>query len=366
MKTPPDLPMCSDLAREAFHRLLKMTSGSSIRTSTVMDNLGKHLGVGHVEVKEVVRELYQAQLLSYTPDRQQLPVSGLIKFTRPQKETLAYQHMWLDALAGSGLSDTAKDALYDLHPKISDMGESDMRVLAAAFARLENEKRSSITEAGFNFSARNIMGGSKVLANLAPKMLQALGLPLRLHTSSPRYVICAGPREPESTLLIENPRAFENALRSGLGQSVALVCTYGFGLSYLGQVWGEDAIEEDTPIQVVRAGNPPSLRSLLQAKKVYLWADFDLAAFNIFRSLKASVPHLKLSGIYECMAELAQNQHGSHPYAILFEKDGQTVSSVSAITFDDPDETVLWNLCQVRAVDQEAVPEKLIAKLGKS
>lgn len=69
------------------------------------------------------------------------------------------------------------------------------------------------------------MGSSKILAQLPAKAVAVLGLPARLQQSSPRYVVCAGPREPQATLLIENPRAFENAVRSGLGESVALVCT---------------------------------------------------------------------------------------------------------------------------------------------
>jgi hypothetical protein len=214
--------------------------------------------------------------------------------------------------------------------------------------------------AGFNVSARAIMGGSKVLSALDTKAMQALGLPLRFKTSSPRYVVCAGPPNPVATLLIENPRAFENAVRSGLGDTVALVCTYGFGLSYLGQAWIEDMHSEDQPIQIVRSGAPGTLTALLQAENVYLWADLDLAALSIYKSLKSAIPQLQFSAIYRVMMEMAKDAKRSHPYAGIFEKDGQTSNMTAVVDGTDPVLNAIYESCKLRAVDQEAVSEKAI------
>lgn len=313
-----------------------------------------------------MRELYRAKLLQYQADNQDLPISGLITVIRPIKEVSAHEKIWTLTLNESGVSDGAKVALQTLHTKLSDLSVDDMRVLARALATLEASGAVGTEDAGFNVSARQIMGGSKLLANLAPKMLQALGLPPRLQISSPRYVICAGPAHPAATLLIENPRAFENAVRSGLCGTIALVCTYGFGLSYLGHGWDSDALEDDRPVQIVRAGTPPPIANLLKAENVFLWADLDVAALNIFRSLKTAIPQLRFSRIYESMMRMALEDEKSHPYATIFEKDGQT--PIAEATFHSSDRVVqaIAESCRLRAVDQESVVETDILMLGRA
>lgn len=364
MQAPSDLSLCTELAQRAFACLLKLAKGSSIRTTSVMDGLGKRLNADQVEVKSVVRELYRANFLQYTPDHQDLPADGMIKIVRPERTVSVAEQNWDQALDASTMSGTAKEVLRALFYRVSDMPADDMAVLVRCLAGLESSDDVIIGDAGFNVSARAIMGGSKVLANMAPKMLQALGLPMRLQTSSPRYVICAGPANPEATLLIENPRVFENAVRSGLGESVALVCTYGFGLSYLGQAWREDAHTEDQPIQIVRAGTPGPLTSLLLADQVFLWADLDLAALSIYRSLKSAIPQLKFSAIYQVMMEMTQDSEKSHPYAAIFEKDGQKLNGASALDESDAALNAILASCRIRAVDQEAVVESDILRLG--
>lgn len=364
MQPASELLQCSPLAQRAFASLLVMAKGSRIRTTTVMDGLGKKLGVDQVEVKSVVRELFRAKFLRYTPDHQDLPASGIIEVERPKATPSSAEQHWVQALDASELSEKSKLILRPLFSRVSDLPVNDMAMLAHCLARLASGDNGVLSDAGFNVSARALMGGSKVLANMAPKMLQALDLPVRLQNSSPRYVICAGPVNPQATLLIENPRAFENAVRSRLAESVALVCTYGFGLSYLGQAWREDAHTEDQPIQIVRAGTPGPLTSLLLADQVFLWADLDLAALSIYRSLKSVIPQLKFSAIYQVMMEMTQDSHKSHPYAAIFEKDGQTLNPVS--TFDGPDAAtnLILESCRTRAVDQEAVMESDIFRLG--
>lgn len=365
MKAPSNLLLCSELAQVAFACLLKMAKGSSIRTTSVMVWLGQKLSVDQVEVKSVVRELYRANLLRYTPDMQDLPASGMVEIVRPERTISVAEQEWEHALNASEMSGEAKKVLRSLSCKVSDFQAQDMVVMVGCLERLESIDVAAFDDAGFNISARTLMGGSKVIANLDSKMLQAIGLPARLKTSSPRYVICAGPANPEATLLIENPRAFENAVRSGLGDFLTLVCTYGFGLSYLGQAWREDAHSEDKPIQIIRAGTPGPLTSLLLADRVFLWADLDLAALSIFRSLKAAIPQLKFSGIYKVMMEMALDSCKSHPYAAIFEKDGQ--AQVTSTVFDASDaiaQTILKS-CRMRAVDQEAVIEHDILRLGR-
>lgn len=364
MQPQSDFLLCSDLAQRAFDRLLKMGNGSRVRANSVMEGLGHWLAVDQIEIKGAVRELYRAGLLRYAPDRQELPANGMIEIVRPEKTILATEQEWGRVLdANTKLSLDAKKSLRPLFCKVGDLSSDDMACLIDGLAGLASSG-VKLDDAGFNVSARTLMGGSKVITNLAPKMLQALGLPLRLQNSSPRYVVCAGPAKPEATLLIENPRAFENAVRSGLGETVALVCTYGFGLSYLGQAWRDDAHPEDKPIQIVRTGAPPSLTVLLTAQWVFLWADLDLAALSIFKSLQTAIPQIRFSRIYKAMIEMAQDPERSHPYAAIFEKDGQSGGVVTAFNSADPFVQAITASCRVRAVDQEAVSEQQIFELG--
>ena len=364
MSQQSDLSACSDQAQQAFASLLKMAKGTSIRTATVMNGLGIRLGIDQIEVKGLVRELYRAQLLRYTPDRQELPASGMIEIVRPDKTVSPAELQWIQALAQSSLSTKAKHALEPFYTKVSDLSSGDMDTLVGCLAELASQDIAGMDGAGFNVSARAIMGGSKVLSALDSKAMHALGLPARLKTSSPRYVVCAGPPAPVASLLIENPRAFENAVRSGLGETVALVCTYGFGLSYLGQACIEDMHSEDKPIQIIRAGAPGSLSELLQAQQVYLWADLDLAALSIYKSLKSAIPQLQFSAIYQVMMEMVKDAKRSHPYAAIFEKDGQTSNTNSTHDAKNPVMNVLFECCRFRAVDQEAVTERDILLLG--
>lgn len=329
-----------------------------------MNGLQVSLGLDQIEVKGLVRELYRAQLLRYTPDRQELPASGMIEIVRPEKSVSAIEQQWALALGQSSLSPEAKQALEPFYAKVSDLSSADMASLADCLALLASGGSVSMDGAGFNVSARAIMGGSKVLSALDSRAMQALGLPVRLKTSSPRYVVCAGPTTPVATLLIENPRAFENAVRSRLGETVSLVCTYGFGLSYLGQAWIEDLHSEDKPIQIIRAGTPGSLSELLLAQHIYLWADLDLAALNIYRSLKSAIPQLQFSAIYQVMMEKVKDTKQSHPYASIFEKDGQVSSTTSVEDATDPIVKMLFECCMHRAVDQEAVSERDILIYG--
>lgn len=364
MEKPPELAGCSPIGQQAYDCVLKLASGKRIRTSKLMADLGAKLRIDQVEVKGAVRELYRAKLLIYTPDRQDLPADGLVEIVRPQRTVGPAEERWLQILGQSALSPEAKVALEPFYAKVTDLASSDMTSLVECLVALSSGGGVGLVGAGFNVSARSIMGGSKVLSSLDAKAMQVLKLPARLKNSTPRYVVCAGPSNPVATLLIENPRAFENAVCSGLGKSVALVCTYGFGLSYLGQVWTEDIHSEDMPIQIIRDGKPGDLSELLQAENVYLWADLDVAALSIYKSLKSAIPRLKFSALYKVMIAMTKEARQSHPYAAIFEKDGQAPSAAAGFESDDIAANAILNSCMSRAVDQEAVTEEDILNFG--
>jgi hypothetical protein len=351
---------------------LRQMAGESgrLRTSSAIAKLCTKLSLPRVSINEALRELYRSGLVAYQPDAQQLPASGFLAVRAAAVVIAPHEIAWQQALEATQMEPGAAAILAQLAPALADLGSSDMLVLARALEALQGGPAEATDDAGFNVSARHLMGSSKVLSRLSRPMLDALNLPLRLHAPSPRYILCAGPSEPAATLLIENPRAFENAIRSGLSVTVAIVCTFGFGLSYLGsELWaGDEVSQHDRPILIVRDGTPPPLRQLLAAEKVFLWADLDLAAMNIFRSLKAAIPQLRMSAIYEEMVPMLLDPARSHPYAVLFDKSGQLSrypdDSVAPSRFDDEDLAMLQAACSARAGDQEAVEESSILRLG--
>lgn len=362
-------PCLTDEATAVLFELRKMASASGkLRTSSCMPKLAMALRLPRIAVDEAVRDLYRAGLLNYQADSRELPVSGylsvIVETVAPDPQEVA----WRDALEVAGMAHAVRE-LSGLSAVLEGMAPEDLAILARCLRRLTEVDPMALDDAGFNVSARHLMGSSKVLSMMSGRMMDAVGLPLRLHNSSPRYVICAGPSDPVAILLIENPRAFENAVRCGLSEEVALVCTYGFGLGYLGQEWlhTTETSEHDQPIMIVREGAPPPLNDLLRAPQVFLWGDLDLAAINIYRALKRAVPQLQMSRIYEAMLPMVADPDCSHPYAEIFDKSGQA----KGLVIDPPRShdmdlacLFLWRACQTRAVDQEAVSSSAIRSLG--
>ncbi len=216
------------------------------------------------------------------------------------------------------------------------------------------------------------MGGSKVLSYLPPKALAMLGLDAAIQTPSPRYVIHAGPNQSSSaqgTLLIENPQAFENAVTAGLSRTMSLVCTYGFALAYLGQarIFLPECPEHARPIVLQRCGQARSLTEIFAAKSIYFWGDLDVAALRIYLACRAAVPHLRLSAIYRSMEGLLGDVSTSHPYASVFDKDGQANMAGGMGVNNAASEKVsaLFERCLHRGIDQESVSIQDIALLGQ-
>lgn len=359
-------------SERVFAALLKMARKGRPLASTVARRLVAQLAIDSIAVAEALRELHRSGQIRYAPDARGQPVSGYVDVVTPDVAVHAHQAAWQIALVNAGFSETVAGTLLGLAGKLHDMKACDMAILSSALknlSELSQSDSSKTDDAGFNFSARRIMSGSKVLSMLSEKMLVSLGLPLRLHLSSPRYLIYAGPPGASTTLLIENPRAFENAIRAGLAQSVSLVCTYGFGIAYIGQDWlhSANAYTHDAPIVLPRLGTAPSFRELFDVESVMFWGDLDVAGLAIYRAYASSLPKLKLSGIYQAMTNMLSSAETSHPYCTLFDKAGQVVLAQSLSDSQEERSAAhrLFRLCTERAVDQEAVSDKDILEFGR-
>lgn len=350
--------------------LHKMARKGRPLSSTITRRLVANLGVDSIAVAEALRELHRLGRVRYVPDARGQPVSGYVDVVMSEVEVPAYERSWQAALSNAGFDVDVIDVLIGLSGKLHDMDETDMVVLALALRNVSELALSDsgmLDEAGFNFSARRIMSGSKVLSMLSEKMLTSLRLPPRLHLSSPRYLIHAGPTDASTTLLIENPRAFENAVRAGLARSTSLVCTYGFGIAYIGQEWlhATQSSAHDDPIILARTGIAPTFRELFTVETVMFWGDLDVAGLAIYKAYASSFPALKLSGIYHAMTKMLASSETSHPYCTLFDKAGQVVLAKSLAESNVTSAAhQLFRLCLARAVDQEAVSDDDIMKFG--
>ncbi len=206
-----------------------------------------------------------------------------------------------------------------------------------------------------------ILGSSKILDRLPLSARRILGVSKL--PATPRYVVVAGPAEPKAVLLIENSTTYEEAVRAGLDKSVALIAAYGYGLNMMTDSAAGWALVESLTqgrCEVLsRSGQAHRLTNLLEHPNLYFWGDLDREGLRIAMALRAKLPHLKLSAFYQPMADLARNKTTSHPYALFCGKANQQAWRHTA----DKQFDALASVCELRAVDQEAVNLSVFAGL---
>lgn len=117
--------------------------------------------------------------------------------------------------------------------------------------------------------------------------------------------------------MIENPQSFTHASRMGIDRCLALVCSYGYGLS-LGEALG--GIDR---VQLVGHGAEQwTLTTLLRLPNLTYWGDLDPEGLRIYQRLQQRLPDLRLSALLEPMIE-ALGEHRGHPLDALTGKGGQ-------------------------------------------
>lgn len=261
---------------------------------------------------------------------------------------------WAKLVEATSFSHEGKIALADpaVANKFRDMDSSWRERLLQDLERFaDNGPPAGLTV--FEAGARNIMGSSKILGFLGEKLLTKLGIQLQHLSHGPRYVAVAGPANPAAVILVENPHSFETAAEAR--PDCAWACTYGFGLSLGkddrdGQMLIENLTAHIESLRMLtRGGSPPSFGTLLGHRNLFFWGDLDMAGLMIFNRLRASFPHIRLSGLYEPMLATLR-EGGGHPYARCVGKEGQKPFSTN-----DPLLGLLMAQCLERGLDQEAL-----------
>lgn len=367
-----DIPFESVFAQRVLEAVRRLGKGQRLRSETLRKRLCEKTGLLPVEVEEGIRELHRRGLLLFQANARGQPVSGYVEFVREEKVISAEEACWSASLMAEGFDAAVIGLLLPLASRLAGMAVEDIQVLAKCLATLRDSSGlDALNHAGPNVSARMMMGSAKVISRIPPKAMALLGLDSRLQSPSPRYLLHAGPDRdaaPAATLLIENPQAFENAVVAGLADRMSLVCTFGFALSYVRQVWpgGATYQRHGEPLVLQRCGRKRSIVELFGGAQVYFWGDLDIGALKIYLACRSAAPTLQLSAIYKAMEGLLLDPMRSHPYAEIFDKEGQArLSAFPEKTVDiEPAVQALFKQCAHRGVDQEIVNVADIARLG--
>jgi hypothetical protein len=332
------------------------TTRTCLRPTALISRVATETGLDPIEVKITLGALSRNKWLEgITSDG--TPI-GNVTATAP-RPTLAVAPSlmaWRKAIVETGLSDSDLLALEDVHPKLHGLSASDLKAIAAGLSSIRLGKDTLNGMPSFIVSAHHLMGSSKLLASLAPTSLRQFGIDTNEFNDAPPYVVVAGPCDPISVILIENPQAFEWAIRAGIADRHALIVTFGYGLSRKGDDFGKQLAElienrKSLLIPLVRTGSPASLDNLLAHTNLLFWGDLDPEGLRIFERLRKRLPQLKLSAIYQPMIDALQAGNG-HPYVDAVGKGGQDTVNPKGISGDV---MPLFEICRERGLDQEYV-----------
>lgn len=280
----------------------------------------------------------------------------------PKREVPISLVRWREALRAAGLDGSDAETLAPCHERLDDFSDADLRDLAIGLVALKSSQGEERNTPRFVVSAKYLLGSSKILGALPIPTLKAFGIDIDSFPDAIPQVIVAGPETPEAVLLIENPHSFEEVVAAGCADRIALVVTYGYGLSRSGEAYGNSLLEAvtqaDRLVPLTRKGNPPSPKALFKHSKILFWGDLDREGLRIYASLRKGLPALRASALYLPMFE-AMKRGFSHPYAKAVAKNKQ------GTTEHVPDDVLsLVGCCSDRGIDQEMVGREVIARLA--
>ncbi|OLO08463.1 hypothetical protein BTW08_06930 [Salinicola sp. MH3R3-1] len=199
---------------------------------------------------------------------------------------------------------------------LGDWSLEEQRRLSEGLRRLASDAPEIYELTAFQASARYLLGSSKLLGSF-PLLARAFGIDTNRFARPVVRVLISSPDNPDSLLLIENPQSFDQACRCGLDRRVALVCSFGYGLSLA------EALDRPDDVRLIGDGqSTPGLSDLLALPQPSYWGDLDPEGFRIYRRLKHSIPELALSALYDPMID-AMAAGVSHPLSQATGKRGQ-------------------------------------------
>lgn len=343
------------MVQAAIWNLMGAT-GKCLRPTALISRVTKETGLNPIEVKITLGALSRDKWLEgITSDG--TPIGNVtVTVPRPIVAIAPALLAWRNAIAEAGLGDADRLALEDVHPRLNGLYASDLKTIAAGLSLIRSSQDTLTGMPSFIVSARHLIGSSKLLASLAPTSLKMFGIDTKQFKDATPYVVVAGPPDPISVILIENPQAFEWAIQAGIADRHALIVTFGYGLSRNGDDFGRQLVElvehkKSSLIPLVRAGAPATLDDLLAHPNLFFWGDLDPEGLRIFERLRKHLPQLRLSAMYQPMIDALQAGN-CHPYVDAVGKGGQDTVNPKGLSSDV---MPLFEICRERGVDQEYV-----------
>lgn len=344
------------LVQEALWK--RLGTRTHLQPSGLLQKLADQTGLHVNEVRRVMARLREMDWLEGVTGTGEPFARVVIKAPRPAPPDPESLKVWRQALEHAGLDETVQAPLLAAHTALAGMSINDLVGLAQALLALRDHLLPQDSRPQFLLSARHLMSSSKLLGQLPASVRQAISADLSGLKEQIPYVVTAGPEDPIAIILIENPWAFELAVESGIADRYGLIATFGYGLSRDSEAFGRqlagllEARAGDL-VQLRRHGYPPPIAWMLNHQKISFWGDLDPEGLRIYRRIKARIPSLALSELYEPM--LARLERGlGHPYVEATGKAGQ--EPIGAHEFkDDQYASLLAAACNSRGIDQECL-----------
>lgn len=339
-----------------------MGGRNSLQGRNLTRRIAEKAGIDPIEAKLALGRLARRGIVTNVTDRGEAVGKVSLTIAAPEKRESASLTRWRTAMSISGMTEPEAEALASCHDRLDGFSDADMRDLLRGLSAMRNNQTADAGTPRFVLSAKYLLGSSKILGSLPVPSLRAFGIDINSFPNAIPQVIVAGPENPEAVLLIENPHSFEEAVAAGCAERIALIVTYGYGLSRSGEAYGNsltEAVEQaDRLVPLVRIGTPPPPKTLLGHARILFWGDLDREGLRIYASLRKGIPSLRASALYLPMVE-AMNRGESHPYVKATAKEKQ------GTTDKVPDDvSALVSRCSERGVDQEIVSRKDIARLA--
>ncbi|WP_446020155.1 Wadjet anti-phage system protein JetD domain-containing protein [Billgrantia sp. Q4P2] len=204
-----------------------------------------------------------------------------------------------------------------LESQLREWSIEDQLALAEGLRRLANDLPGVYQLSPYVASARYLLGSSKLLEALPTELVRAFDIEPTRFQPAETWLLASVPEQPEGLLLIENAQSFSQACRVGCDKRLALICTFGYGLSLA------NALESGDRVRLVgqgAAGVP--LPDLLALPSSTYWGDLDPEGLRIYKRLNHFLPALALSALFGPMLAAFESGTG-HPLDALSGKAGQ-------------------------------------------
>ena len=335
-----------------------------IRTKIALAKLNTDISQDAIEIRKALLMLRADGKVEYSTGSHGEPVSAFITVIPPKIEIPAYVLGWKLVLEQSGLPADDSLALEPIGCNLDGFSKRNMERLLAGLLRLRKEQAQVYGQCDFNVSAAYLLGSSKLLSTLDSRSLRAFGIAMDQFPPRAPYVVVGGNTDlPAAVILVENPIAFETAVKSSAGERNLFVCTFGFGLSAAANDYGNQLagiIENGRAVVLNRSGgNVKTMEQVLGHGSIHFWGDLDIAGMQIYERIARHVPAIQLSALYEPMIEAVMASDNRHPYVSAVGKSGQTSFQATR-----EDSLMMLDYCREWAVDQEFVTAEQIKRLA--